>query len=117
MTILDTFRPAAALSELLDKEREAIRKADFDTLGRLLATKQSLLALVAQAKLPEPVLAELKHRAERNGRLLDACAEGVRAAQERLIAMRASSRSFTAYGPAGQTMAIGGKPLTVTTKL
>jgi flagellar biosynthesis/type III secretory pathway chaperone len=116
MALLDAFRPAAALSDLLDKEKATILKSDFSTLEKLSKTKESLLVMVAKAQISPSDLKALKQRSEHNSRLLMASAKGIKSAREKLLSLRSTSRSFTAYGPAGKTTPIGNKSLTMKRK-
>ncbi|WP_460272873.1 hypothetical protein [Celeribacter sp. ULVN23_4] len=116
MAFLDAFRPVAAMSELLDKEKAAILKNDFSALESLLKSKETLLPLFAKTTASPEVLQDLQKRAEHNKRLLSASAKGVRMARERLLALRKSSQGFTAYGPAGTSTEIERKPLTMKRK-
>lgn len=116
MALLDAFRPAAALSKLLDKEKDAILKSDFATLEALAKSKETLLPQVARAQLPETSLKDLQSRADHNRRLLLASAKGIRNARERLKNLNKVSSGFTAYGPAGATTSISSKSLTIKRK-
>ncbi|WP_434289812.1 hypothetical protein [Celeribacter sp. SCSIO 80788] len=116
MAFLDAFRPAAALADLLEREKTALLKGDFATLEELSKSKESLLALVAKSKTPPPVLKDLQNRSAHNKRLLMASAKGLRTARERILSLRAQSQGFTAYGPAGKTTEIERKSLTMKRK-
>ncbi|SFJ61895.1 hypothetical protein [Celeribacter neptunius] len=116
MAFLDAFRPAAALSKLLDREKEAILKSDFSTLETLAKSKESLMGQVARAQLPERSLKDLQRRADHNRRLLLASAKGIRTARERLLNLNKETKEFTAYGPAGATTSIARKSLTMKRK-
>lgn len=116
MTLFNAFRPAVALSDVLDKERKAILDSDFEALAKLMTYKEALLPRVVQANLPAHVLAPLKLQSEANNRLLAAAANGIKSAKSRLTALRRPAASFTTYGPAGAPTSIGQKPKTITRK-
>ncbi|PTQ75016.1 hypothetical protein [Celeribacter persicus] len=116
MAFLDAFRPAAALADLLDKEKAAILKGDFATLGVLLKSKESLLTIVAKSKTPAEVLKDLQKRSDHNKRLLMASAKGIRTARERILSLRNQVRGFTTYGPAGKATEIKRQSLTMERK-
>lgn len=116
MTLLNSFRPAAALSELLEKEREAIAQNDFDMLAKLLKHKEVLLRRIAQANLPERVLSPLKSQSEANNRLLVASAQGIKTARSSLASLRNPAPDLTTYGPAGATTTIRSKGRMLTHK-
>ncbi len=116
MALLDTFRPVSALSKLLDKEREAILKSDFETLQSLAKPKEKLVSLVARSRTPASRLTALQKRLEHNKRLLLASAKGIHAARENLVAISFASNDFTTYGPQGVMTKLSSKPLTIKKK-
>lgn len=116
MALLDTFRPVSALSKLLDKEREAILKSDFETLQSLARPKEKLVSLVARSRTPASRLTALQKRLEHNKRLLLASAKGIHAARENLVAISSASNDFTTYGPEGVMTQLSSKPLTIKKK-
>lgn len=117
MALFDHLRPVAALSVLLDREKAALLKSDFKTLESLMASKETLLPLVAKCQIPEHRLRDLKRRAEQNRVLLLASAKGITSAVESLRSLRQASRSCVTYGPAGKALDIGNKSLTIKTKI
>ncbi|NIY79304.1 MAG: hypothetical protein HWE33_05565 [Rhodobacteraceae bacterium] len=116
MALLDTFRPVAALTDLLDKEKDAILKTDFSALQALAKPKENLMALVAKSQVPVATLSSLQNRIERNQRLLTASAKGIHMARERLASLKAPLPEFNTYGPAGTTTSMVRKSLTMKRK-
>ena len=76
MALLDAFRPVSALTDLLDKEKEALLKSDFSTLRALAKPKENLMAMIAKSQVPAESLSALQKRIEGNQRLLMASAKG-----------------------------------------
>ena len=74
------------LAATLDAERDALLRGDHDALTPLLDHKERALAALAQdsSAQAEAVRARIAPRLERNRDLLDAAAEGLRAARARL---------------------------------
>ncbi len=88
----------ARLLQLLDESRAAIRRADFAALENL--TK----AILAAADAPGASTAELaavKAGAARNTVLLEAAAEGLRAARRRVTDIRAARAGLATYDGRG----------------
>ncbi|WP_321367229.1 hypothetical protein [uncultured Celeribacter sp.] len=116
MALLDAFRPVSALEDLLEKEKDAILKSDFQALEALAKHKENLMALVARSQVSTSSLTALKKRIERNRRLLQAAAKGIRSAQERLLTLKTPKPAFSTYGPAGTTTSMVRKSLTMQKK-
>lgn len=116
MALLDAFRPVSALTDLLDKEKEALLKSDFSTLRALAKPKENLMAMIAKSQVPAESLSTLQKRIEGNQRLLLASAKGLRMARERLSSLKSPSSDFNTYGPAGTTTSMVRKSLTMKRK-
>lgn len=117
MGLFDSLKPVQALTELLEKERAAILKAEFATLAQVSASKISLMKSVAKSTATERELETLKSLTERNSKLLAASAQGLRSARKRLSMLRAPKPAFQTYGPSGSMSDIGHKSLTIKRKI
>lgn len=117
MGLFDTRKPVQALTELLEKERAAILKAEFSTLAQVSGSKMSLMKLVAKSSATASELESLKSLTERNSKLLTASAQGFKAARKRLSMLRAPRPTFQTYGPSGSKSDIGHKSLTIKRKI
>ncbi|MDZ7906088.1 MAG: hypothetical protein U5N55_10180 [Cypionkella sp.] len=87
--------------ELLDHIHAAIMVADFDRLTSLTPALETSLADAGNIQ-DKWLLAQIKLRAERNAACLLAAGRGVRAAQRRLIELRAATQGFSTYNITGQ---------------
>lgn len=94
--------PLDTLCTTLDAERDALLRGDHDALAPLLEHKERQLAALARdgAATPEAIRARITPRLERNRALLEAAAEGLRAARERLCSDSARAELST-YGADG----------------
>ncbi len=91
-----------ALSDLLDREREALLAGDLDGLARMADAKEALVARVAQLAEGPPGLERLRRIAERNGDLLSAAMQGIRAAMARLKQIADGPGPLVTYDGAGK---------------
>ncbi|MEM5476677.1 hypothetical protein [Pacificibacter sp. AS14] len=117
MGLFSTMKPVQALTELLEKERVAILKAEFATLAQISASKMSLMKSVAKSSATASELEALKSLTERNRKLLAASAQGFKSARKRLSMLRAPRTTFQTYGPSGSMSDIGHKSLTIKRKI
>ena len=78
--------PVEILCRTLDAEREALLRGDHDTLMPLLDRKERELTALGRAPGadPEAIRTRVLPRLERNRDLLEAAADGLRAARDRL---------------------------------
>lgn len=108
-----TARPAPALDaleDLLDAERGVIRNGDLEGISRMADLKEALLRDVAATPdLPRAQLDRLRMKADRNQQLLQAAAQGVRAAMRRLDAIRRAQKPLNTYGPNGLREPLAGQ--------
>lgn len=117
MGLFDTLQPVKALTDLLEKEHNAILKAEFATLAQVSASKMSLMKSVARSSPTKNDLDALKTLTERNSRLLAASAQGLKSARKRLSMLYAPRPSLQTYGPSGSMSQIGNKSLTIKKKI
>lgn len=117
MGLFDTRKPVEALTELLEKERIAVLKAEFATLAQISGPKMSLMKLVAKSSATASELETLKLLTERNRKLLTTSAQGFKSARKRLSMLRAPRPTFQTYGPSGSMSNIEHKSLTIKRKI
>lgn len=70
------------LDDLLEKERMAVLKADFEVLKRLVVKKERLVADLTRHSEPVERISLLKRKMDRNGQLLRAAGAGIRTVTE-----------------------------------
>jgi hypothetical protein len=87
------------LDDLLDRTRDALLSGDLAALTKLAPQ------LAAQAESLQPLATDVAHRlhqkAERNARLLQSAARGMRAAQDRLVQIT-TAPSLATYDSQGR---------------
>ena len=106
MGLLDFGNTTDALRDLLEKERDAILTGRFDLLERLAAEKERLVKLVSRDQTDANLLAKLREKTERNGQLLAAMRDGIRAAQDRVRKLQKGAEPLQTYDPTGQIHSI-----------
>ncbi len=106
MGLLDFADAGGALLDLLDREKAAILAGRFDSLDRMAVEKDRLVKAVTRTRLEPLVLANLRERTERNGRLLEAMRAGVAAAQARVRKMQSGPEPLQTYDSTGQIRSI-----------
>ena len=106
MGLLDFGNTTDALRDLLDKERAAILAGRFDLLERLANEKERLVKLVAQIQTDENLLADLQEKTKRNGDLLSAMRDGIRAAQDHVRKLQRGAEPLQTYDSTGQVRSI-----------
>lgn len=101
-----------ALIDLLETEREALRRGRLDRIGDLGEAKLRLAAAVLAAPADAEALAGIGRRLRRNERLLAAALAGLGEAGQRLSGIRDGARGFATYAPdgSGTTIATPGRP-------
>lgn len=117
MGLFSTLQPTKALTQLLEKEHDAIIKAAFSTLPQISASKLILMQSVARSSATPHELEVLKKLTERNRTLLLASARGLQSARKRLSILRAPKPMLQTYGPNGVVSDIGNKSLTIKKKI
>ena len=93
---------ATAMIELLAREREAIRVADYHVLDALAATKADTFAVLMRGGTDPATLERIQKGLAVNQTLLAAAISGVKAAQARLRDMQNVRQELTVYDRAGQ---------------
>lgn len=96
---------AAALAALLDAEAEALLRADFEQLARLIPSKESMIPHAGARSAQQ--LAALRARIRRNEALLAAVRDGVTVAMARINALQKPGQGVRVYDSAGHARAIG----------
>jgi len=92
----------AQMTALLDRERTAIRTADFEKLAGLADEKAMLFDVLPNSQTSQSDLAQIKRQIEENQTLLSAAISGVAAAQDRLKAVRHVREGLSIYDQSGQ---------------
>jgi len=99
---------ADSIADLLERERAALRRADFVELRALLDEKERLVADLDEAPIADPeTLKRLRNLAERNEELLGAVKRGIDSAATRLKHMRNADEPLETYTRSGQRTQIG----------
>jgi flagellar biosynthesis/type III secretory pathway chaperone len=86
MSIFDGRTAYDSLTDVLDRESQAVLTGDFARLTRLADEKERMLRAVSKMPVDGQRLAGLRKHFERNQDLLQAAARGIRAASARLTA-------------------------------
>lgn len=97
MTHFDT------LMELLEDERQLLRKGDLNALPDLTEAKSNCIQKLDHATLVPKQLERLQSLSARNQRLLAAAASGIRAAQNRIERIRNPDQNIRTYSRTGQS--------------
>ncbi len=101
MGLFERRDSARDLANLLERERKAILRGDFDALRRLTPEKERLITQAAADRPDADRLASLRQMAARNHALLDAAAQGIRSVANDLGGNNASPELET-YDREGQ---------------
>jgi hypothetical protein len=88
---------------LLDQEREIILNGPLSELKALVDRRETAIreVMAEGGAAPEPFLAALRAKAERNARLLKASLAGVRAADAEIGRLEAATRNLRTYTERG----------------
>jgi flagellar biosynthesis/type III secretory pathway chaperone len=113
MKLLERRDFAFELTRLLDQERIAVLKGDFDALKRLAAKKERLIALLVQGGPLGDQLERLRRKAERNHTLLEAAARGVRSVIDKIEISGAVQSPLKTYDKSGQRQVSLNSPASV----
>jgi len=94
---------------ILDDERRLILSGPLENLRLLVDKREKAIAELVQSEnpVPEAFVAALKSRAERNGRLLQASIEGIRAATATIDGIGKKEESLQTYDARGKKVAAG----------
>ena len=106
MGLLDFGNATDAMRDLLDRERKAILDGRFDILERMSSEKERLVTLMLRGSTDLGILAELREKSERNGELLTAMRDGIRAAQDRVRKLQKGAEPLQTYDSTGQIRSI-----------
>ncbi len=100
----DTTRATTdELSDLLDKEREALMQGDLEKLASLLVPKETLIeALNAEAQTDLTSMQMLDGKVKRNQLLLNGALEGIRTVAQRMARLREVRGALETYGADGK---------------
>ena len=102
---------AEALSDLLDKEREALVTGDLEWLQKMLTPKEDLLERLKTAGgADRGMMAGLDQKLKRNQLLLDGALEGIRAVSSRLAQFRDVSVGLDTYDATGRRREVRTEP-------
>ena len=92
---------AVGLEAVLDQLHHCILTADFASLPKIIEETERQLERLASLS-DRSVVQRLKHKADRNGRCLQAAARGLRAAQRRLGEVSAADTQLSTYTKSGK---------------
>jgi len=95
-------KTAKRLLRLLETERGAITRGDFDALPQLGADKEDLFAALSKSPPSLEVVSRLTTETTRNQRLLEAAMQGMRAAAQTLETMQEAQKGSMIYGSDGK---------------
>lgn len=107
MRLFDRAEPAEGLSDLLERERQAILKGDYAILASLASEKERYYARIARDRPSANRLSALQIKANRNQVLLTAAADGIRSVVRDLGGSQRPI-SLETYDRAGSRCAISG---------
>lgn len=97
----------ANLDELLDKERRALLDGDLNAISRGLREKERLIdALHALQSEQADDFSAVREKAMRNQVLLDGAMDGIRAAVDRMAALRRIRDTLDTYDQSGRRTVI-----------
>lgn len=95
-------RTIAQLRDLLTAEREALRSAAFDDLDDLAARKAQIFAALIREKPDRNQIAGISRQMADNQQLLASAIAGIKAARNRIEALRQVRQELTVYDQSGQ---------------
>lgn len=104
---------ARDLAGLLERERKAILRGDFDTLRKLVPEKERLIMLASLDRPDGECLMKLRKAAAYNHTLLEAAANGIRSVANGLGATGTPSSDLETYDQSGRRSACSKKAGTV----
>jgi len=101
---------AGAMLDLLLREAEALRRADFPALARIAEDKAARLddTIKAASSLPHETLDRLRAQAATNARLIEAARSGIMAARDRVAAMNRTRATLDTYARDGSLRSVPG---------
>lgn len=102
------------LQELLIRERDALRLAQFDQITQISQEKERLANALIVTKLNQSALRGLKEESERNAKLYDAMRAGVKSALDRVKALRKPREALRTYDHTGRPLEFTNSEATTT---
>lgn len=93
---------AAALQSLLEAEKSAILRADYDALGPISEAKENLLGQLSPRAEKASALRDIRSQIETNQALLQAAIKGVAAAKARVAALQHVRDELGIYDRSGR---------------
>ncbi|ARE40390.1 hypothetical protein RGUI_2249 [Rhodovulum sp. P5] len=98
-----TLDKADEIADVLERERVALRNADFKSLNKLSDEKERLFADLGDTPFADAeTLKRLLDMAKRNETLLDAVRRGIDSAAQRLKRLREPAEPLDTYSQTGQ---------------
>ncbi|MCT4557792.1 MAG: flagellar protein FlgN [Pelagimonas sp.] len=94
------------LETLIDEERNALIKGDFDRISELMEEKQALASDLERHRFSPNELAPLKRGMRRNQELFDQALAGIRNVAARLGDLSRARRSMDTYDSEGRKYTI-----------
>ena len=92
-----------AVDDLLDRERQAVLAGNLDGLTRLIPEKTRLMERMARTRQPLGKTDELKAKALRNQRLLEAVAKGIKSVSAHVTGLQTSKAPLRTYDATGSS--------------
>ncbi len=92
--------------KLLDEERAALRAGHLAKVAELTSQKVELVQDLSALRLSAGQARKLRDSADHNAKLLEAALSGMRAAQERLTALRAVRSGLNIYDSKGSKQTV-----------
>lgn len=102
----DMSETAEMLEAVLEVERYVLSTGNFGTLTEIIAEKSRLIDMLDAEDAGS--LARLQESARQNQALLDAALKGMRAAQQRITAIRQAGHTLNSYDDQGRAKQIIG---------
>jgi len=98
---------AKRLDAVLEQEREALRIGQIEGLAEMAEEKARLLDTLSRKPCAPEVLSRLRSGMERNAKLAEAAALGIRDAMNRLQEIKKATGPINAYSNDGSPQSIG----------
>lgn len=99
-------RTIDAFEDLLERERALLLSGRLDGLARIAEEKAALVARLGPVEGVEN-LRDLRRKAERNARLLEAAGAGIRSVTRRIEALREGPEPLSTYAANGRREMLG----------
>ncbi len=102
MRLFDLVTADEALDDLLNRERRAIIDGRLDQLERLAKEKERFVGLLPNSNTGPATLEALRHKIERNSKLLQAAQQGLMNAQRLIGALQKPKPALQTYDRLGR---------------